>query len=351
MKKTLGLPGTIFSEEQLNHAIKNNLLLNLQIAIPCACLNDCIYCFQASGKVGDKEMDTKEIIDVIDQIAEMGAIYIQFLGKGEPMLNKDFLYMVEYCHKKGLYTNLFTCGDVLGNDSLAQKIYGMSGLDIIKKLKKLNISIFIKYEKENQDDISQRKGYSKMRNEALKRLIAAGFNATEPTRLGLTPVILSKNYSDLRGIFRWGLENNIYPHLCVLIPSGKTKQKFPRALDITHEQLISLAIDNIKEAIDRNYDYLGPTPFPGGLHCHYLRIGLYLDNFGDIYMCSGEDSNPLGNIRNKKIKDIWLDSYNLRKKFIKGHGCPWKEKIGVIPSNYYKAVDEEVKKYIGRTKG
>ncbi len=341
--------GVTFTKEQLDNAVENNLLLNLQIAIPCACLNDCIYCFQASGKTG-KQITLREIFDAIGQVKELGALYVQILGKGEPLLSKDFLKIVEYCNKKGIYVNLFTCGDVLGDDDLARKIHGMTGVEMIERLKAMDISLFVKYEMKNEDSITNRKGYSEIRNRALERLIAAGFNATTPTRLGITPVIMNKNYGELRGIYAWALKQNIYPHLCVLISTGKTKDVNSRTVDVTHEQLISLAIDALKESIDQGYEYIGPTPFPGGVTCEYLRIGLYLDDLGDIFLCSGRDSGALGNIREKKIKDVWLASSNARKEFINGHGCPWKERDNIIPANYYGVVDKEVKKYLEERK-
>lgn len=345
MKKQLGMKGVVFTEKQLNEAIENKQLLNIQLAIPCGCLCDCVYCYQASSKTGS-QITLKDVKRMIDQMKKLGSIYLQILGHGEPLLNKDFFDIVRYANHNGIYVSLFTCGDVLGDDNIAMKIHGIDGLEVIQRLKKMDISLFIKYELKNQDHIAQRQGYSAIRDRALERLIAAGFNSTTPTRLGITPVILNLNIHELREIYRWALSNNIYPHLCVLIPTGKAKDVSTRNLDISHEELISLTIDNYKEAIDQGYQYTGSTPFPGGVSCEYLRIGLYVDEFGDVFLCSGRDTGSLGNIKHDKLGEIWEKSFDERRPFIHGHGCPWKEQVNTIPPHFYEVVDKAVKEYI-----
>ncbi|MCP4295608.1 MAG: radical SAM protein, partial [Proteobacteria bacterium] len=217
----VGLEGITFSQETLDDAVRNNKLLNIQLAIPSGCLCDCIYCFQENDHQG-KNINTNQIYELIDQSAKMGVIYLQILGKGEPTLNRDLLNIIKHANSKQIYVNFFTCGDVLGDDALCKKIHGMTGLELIDQLKKCDLSIFVKYEAngEIQDEIANREGYHELRDKALHRLIEAGFNDYQPTRLGLTPVILNKNFDQLRDIYKWGLEKNVYPHLCPLISTG-----------------------------------------------------------------------------------------------------------------------------------
>jgi len=177
----------------------------------------------------------------------------------------------------------------------------------------------------------------------------AGINSASPTQFGLTPVILNSSIHGLRGIYRWVLFKNIYPHLCVLISTGKTKDKSNRTLDISHEQLISLAIDTLKESVDQGYEYIGPTPFPEGLTCEYLRIGLYVDDSCDVLLCCGRVSGALGNVKHDSPADIWMKSQAVCRGFLRGHGCPWKERDGTMPRQYYEVVHAELLQYISQT--
>jgi MoaA/NifB/PqqE/SkfB family radical SAM enzyme len=335
--KKLGMQGVVFSNDELAQALAGRRMLNVQLGIPCGCLNDCVYCYQASGKTGE-HMSTGDIFHLIDQMRDMGARYLQILGRGEPLLNKDFLDIVAHANACGIYVNLFTCADVLGDDNLALSVHGMDGRAIVARLASCDFSVFVKYEMKNEDHITGRPGYSALRDLALERLLAAGFAACEPTRLGVTPVVTNLNIHELRGVYQWALSANIYPHLCVLISVGKTRDLNTRGLDISGEDLIELATDTIHESIRQGHEYLGPTPFPGGVRCEYLRIGLYVDDFGDVFLCSGRDTDSLGNIRTQSLADIWVNSYELRKPFLGGHGCPWKEHDGTIPADYYKEV-------------
>jgi radical SAM protein with 4Fe4S-binding SPASM domain len=60
------------------------------------CNEACIHCYQVQGQKG--ELDTAEWERVLDELAELGVLFLTFSG-GEPTLRKDFLHLVAYARR------------------------------------------------------------------------------------------------------------------------------------------------------------------------------------------------------------------------------------------------------------
>lgn len=73
-----------------------------------------------------KELTTKEVFSVIDELAEMGTQTIIFSG-GEPLLRDDIGQIINYSREKGIFTGLTSNGDLVGT-----KIKDIRNLDMLK---------------------------------------------------------------------------------------------------------------------------------------------------------------------------------------------------------------------------
>ena len=60
----------------------------------------------------ERELKTEEVLDILDQIAEAGCLWLLITG-GEPLVRDDFLDIYAYAKKKGFIINLFTNGTLL----------------------------------------------------------------------------------------------------------------------------------------------------------------------------------------------------------------------------------------------
>ncbi|HJK91569.1 MAG TPA: radical SAM protein [Polyangiaceae bacterium LLY-WYZ-15_(1-7)] len=81
--------------------------LSAMIEIADRCNEKCVHCYQVQGQKG--EMTTEEIFGVLDELAEMGVLFLTISG-GEATLRKDFLDIVAYARKKKFAVKLFTNG-------------------------------------------------------------------------------------------------------------------------------------------------------------------------------------------------------------------------------------------------
>ena len=80
----------------------------------------CNHCYSKSGAIKEEELSTKEAIDVVDQLAQVGVTALAFSG-GEPLSRKDFFEVAEHAVKRGLYVSVATNGTLL-TKKMAQKL-------------------------------------------------------------------------------------------------------------------------------------------------------------------------------------------------------------------------------------
>ncbi|MFH1225334.1 MAG: radical SAM protein [Candidatus Diapherotrites archaeon] len=348
-----GCDGLTFDKELTLEYVNNGLVLPVDFALPGKCLNSCVYCGYYQVNTEGK-LKTDEIKNIIGQLSELKAKSLRIVGEGEPFLRKDILELLEYAHSRGIKSVVFSCGDVLGNDELAKKIHGISGEQIIGKLKELGVTIILKYEKEFQDDISGRQGYSAMRNTALARLIKAGFNRESPTRLAFGTVMTRYNKEYIPKVYEFALRQNIFPLLCPLMPIGKMRDKKERdKVKLNAEEVNEIAVELHKINHRFGIPYRGPSDFPGTIPCFIAKFGMYLTDVGDIYPCVAEEK--IGNTREMQLKDAW----EMLKEYKKSHWpemrsrgqCYMKRKMGIIPADYGEVIDSRVKEYLAKNRG
>ncbi|MBU0650473.1 radical SAM protein [bacterium] len=67
------------------------------------CNKRCIYC--DSWKIKTEELDTKKILNIIDEMAEAGTKLLHFTG-GDPLLKDDIGLIIEHCKQKKIITNI-----------------------------------------------------------------------------------------------------------------------------------------------------------------------------------------------------------------------------------------------------
>lgn len=88
------------------------------------CNKRCKYCYRWEGDT--KELTTKEIFSIIDELSQMGTQAIIFSG-GEPLLRDDIGGIINYSQRKGIFTGLTSNGSLV-----AQKINEIRNLDMLK---------------------------------------------------------------------------------------------------------------------------------------------------------------------------------------------------------------------------
>ena len=263
-------------------------------AMTSACEHDCFHCFTDKRK---KDLKLSEILGVIDQIAEAEFTAINYLGEGEPTLDKDLFPIIEHTTKRGLVPVLFTDAATKLRDK-----------DFVRRLFDLEATVCPKCDSLFNADyqnwvVGDKTGnYFEKRNQAIQVLIEQGFNKPVDgmTRLGFDMVVCKRNVQEVERTLRYCRDNNLWIVFSTFLPSGRSgKEKFNRSLMLTEEDLAQMRRQ--LSQIDKSYRFE---------HTIYNNFGTmpcveFMQIYGDgrVSPCPGNET-IIGNIRESSIKSL-----------------------------------------------
>jgi MoaA/NifB/PqqE/SkfB family radical SAM enzyme len=260
------------------------------------CPHDCFHCFTDKMK---KTLTLEEIKNAIGQIAEMGGKAIDFLGEGEPTIDKDFFEIIEHASSRGLQPVVFTDGATRMRD-----------IKFIRRVKKAGASIILKcdslFSPEYQNwVVGDKTGkYFEQRNEAMRLLMREGFNNVEKdgtTRLGFDMVVTRKNMHEIKKTLRFCRDNNLWIVFSFFLPAGRVeKEGFDKSLMLSEKEKQTLR--NTVKSIDRDeygYDHPIYNNF-ATMPCVEL-VQIYGD--GRVSPCPGNET-VVGNVRTHSIREL-----------------------------------------------
>lgn len=323
-------------------------LLSLDIDFGSDCSLSCPHCFRKNFndiKSDFNNISLKELKVIINDAINIGLKYVKIIGAGEPFENSEILQLIEFLSKNGIVTSIFTKGHVIGNDLLVKEKFGHYNLGINDSISLLNylkdhdVSLMLGFNSFNEELQGEFVGlknskaqyeYFNYRNRALINAINCGFNDYIPgkkTRLALIAApIKPENIEEIFEIFKFGRVRNIYVVSCPTTVSGLGKKEYKREtelmdMNIYIDLLKKLYIDIYSWSIEKNLISIneifenGISLYPGCHPCNQVAGGFYLTNAGKAFSCPGrDDTNYLvsKDVRQKKLKDIWLESYNYK---------------------------------------
>jgi len=310
-KSPPGMKGWNFNKEEVEVARRKGKLLMMYADMSSKCDLNCLYCQTRSGKPLPGELNLEERKNLVDQSKALGCKTIHIAGQGEPTIDPLFWEHLEYIYQKGIIPVIFTHGMHIDKDT-AERLYDM------------DVSVIIKvhsFNEKNQDWMAGVKGYAKKRNEGIKNLFEAGFNAETPTRMGMDVVITQQNLAEIPDMFRWARKNNVFPEIKTLLSAHRGASKFVREkMQVTPEEVRKLHYDILKiDQEEFGYTWI-PSPPYIAWHCDFYYYHIYVNIFGDAMPCVGFVlSEPLGNIREKSLKELWNHPLMLKVRNIDKH--------------------------------
>ncbi len=364
-----------FSKDKLHETLIDGThkLLMLDIDFGVECSLNCPHCFRKSVSLNvlkASNMNYKETIKLLKDAKKLGLEAIRFLWAGEPFENKDFLKLLRELKELNIKAAIFTKGHVIWDDILVQKYYGHYGIttgkQLVKELEKLDVSIIIwfnSFDTDVQDYMVgapnfRIKNYSQIRNKALKLLVDAGFNKTNPTRLALYAApITPKNIDSIFEIYTWGRMRNLFViSTATMVSWLGSKQKDIQEKEYGKKEFDDALIDlytkinmwNIdKWIITRAQLHVeGISSYAWCYPCNQTSCGMYVTLKGKTIRCPGRDdkqSTFCEDIRKENLKDVRKKSENYKRAGTFNNRCPAKD-WKTIPIRLYtevlKRIDE-----------
>jgi len=283
------------------------IIRDIRFQVTKGCNFNCAYCFSDAKKPLSDELSLAEACRMVDDLAKCGLKTMTLTG-GEPLLRKEFsLKLLEYLHKKKIYSKLFTNGSLLDDETINKLS------DIVDEVQ---ISIH------EPDDIYKTKKmpvlFMKLKQKGIRVVL----------RLTLT----SRNYKEVKKILKFTEQNKID---CLRVRPFVAKG---RGLNNRHELMDKIAyrksigyLASIRR--DKNYTIQLLTPSFAFLYDKYIKpeifskkcflgytsckcindLGAILPN-GEVRACA-YFSQKLGNIRKQNFKEIWANN-DVKKKLI-----------------------------------
>lgn len=299
------------------------------------CMYNCVYCY-AKDKIINNEckmMKLTDYIKLIEEAKDLGCRSVIITGvssPSEPLLSPILKEVVNSININGMIPIIYTNANILGNDSICEKIHNMNCIEFSKFLFNNNVSLMISCDSINNKYynliVCKDDQYTFFKN-AMKNILAVGYKGKETngffyTRIAITTVISKYNIDELKDICGFSHQNN-WQYICKFpsITGNAVKNSF---LFFSSDE-VKLIREKIYEIPDK-YETSTIKDADGNEYCLSNQLGIAVNCNGQPLSClSGsvflEDNitimnTPLSSILNQK-KSIF--------KFNTGR-CPHKKK-------------------------
>jgi len=282
-------------QEMSDKAQRLGIPLAVQLDLTYRCNERCVHCYLDHDDRG--EMNTSEIKDLLEQMAEAGVFFLTLSG-GEVMMRRDFFEIVEHARRLSFCVKLKT-NAVMIRQSEADRIQALAG-------EYVQMSIY-SHRAEVHDAITRLPGSLKRSVAATRLLVERGI------KIIFANVLMRDNFQDYPGVqalaAEVGAEFTIDPTITPMMDGNRSILN----LNIERAQL---------QQVFRDASILGTSPqefcaLPGGppavedaqrmLPCSAGHTFCYVSPYGDVYPCV-QFPLPTGNVRTSRFLDIWKHS-------------------------------------------
>jgi radical SAM protein with 4Fe4S-binding SPASM domain len=276
--------------------------------ITLACDLACQHCGSRAGRRRRDELNTAEALDLVDQIAELGARSVGLIG-GEAYLRKDWIHIIAAVRAAGMECDLQTGGRNLTDERVARAVEaGLTG-----------VGISIDGIGATHDRLRGVPGSFEMAIAAMNRVRAHGIEVGVNTQINRETLHQLPALMDIiidAGAHNWQLAittamGNAADHPELLLQPWEMLDVLPL--------LAKLAVDGRKRGLflqpASNIGYFGPhesslrNVMNEDIHFHGCNAGdtvMGIEADGTIKSCPGLPSPYAGgNIRDRRLRDIW----------------------------------------------
>lgn len=273
--------------------------------ISYGCNLHCKHCFTDSGNIRKNELTLDEKREFVDQCVSLGVGRISIAG-GEPLCCSDLFPFLEYCNKKELGVSITTNGTML-TPEIVKRLNEYS-------LKTVTISL----------DGASKATCEFVRGGGSYNKIIEGLNNMSKYYDGnfsVKTTIMKNNIGEIEQLIQLAVEKKCSSIKFNCVRKDGRAEQNSEELVLTKKEYIETIklIESMKEKYKSSIVIKAPlNPFCQdeynyihelGFGCFAGKESICVDPMGNVKPCSHfPDEFICGNIKNKKLSEIWNDS-------------------------------------------
>jgi len=288
------MPGAATDALQaLASAKKIPLLVMLELTSRCD--HACGFCYKARGE-HEEELSTDEIMRVLDDLADMGALYLQLTG-GEATLHPDFRAIAEKARARDFQLSLSTNGERLDQEAARW----MATLPFAS----VQISLHAADPALHDELVGCPGSHARV-------LAGARFLQAEGVVVSLVCTVTARNLDQVDDLLALGRQLGVSVHFD---PRCRQPQRFPQ--EDAWEGPDLAVMKQVLSRPDATPEFLDdPETVPtevGRPICAAGRTRIRVDELGNIYPCSSMPW-PVGNVRDGGgLRQVWREAPRLQE--------------------------------------
>ena len=279
------------------------------------CSSKCVYCAHAGVTDTASEASTEQLTDVLDQLAEVGAVSVNFTG-GEPLQRRDLPFLVRRASDRKLFPILLTNGIHLRRRESELRESGL-GMVIVSV------------------DSVRPEAYQSTRGVALAPVLD-GIDALlewpegERPTVTTTVVVTSQNVDHLTEIVSYFGQRGVGVKFCPYHHHGRWDNDVLSPKDMN---IYSKAMERLRDMKHANEGVINSTPYlenfynftfkgrnlPAGYRCYCGYTTLYIDPALNVRSCWSQRLPVAGSLRDNRLRDLLVTPTmrKMRKKIRK----------------------------------
>jgi radical SAM protein with 4Fe4S-binding SPASM domain len=280
-------------------AQEQNIPMHALLELTNNCNWWCRHCY-ITHRPAKGELTLDEIRPVLDQLAELGVLFLTFTG-GEPLTRKDFFSIAEYARQRDFSFSLFTNGTLI-TPAIADRLKELA-------LERAEISI-LGAKAATHDAITQVEGSFDRTIEGARLLIDRGITVQLKTTWMKSNIDESEEIYDLVDSIGASFKTST---LIIHRRDGSAENT-----DLVAEESQMWAMR--QRRLDRYPDAQLPADPPplseeekrNTVPCGIGQTSIRIDAYGNVYPCSAVNI-LLGNAKTTPLTEIWHGSEELKK--------------------------------------
>lgn len=284
--------------------------------ITLACCYSCKYCGSSGGRARADELNTEELLNVADQLADLGCRRVSMIG-GEVFMHRDWKKVVNRLTDRNVAVNIITNG----------YLFTPEILEDLKQVSVESVSVSLDGPEQVHDKYRQEGSFANGIR-AIKALSGAGIPVSVISTLN------SENVEYLEEMYRLLTQFPLYAwQLQACSPMGNAANNGVR-YEFDFRRVISFVTEYMRQApfqlgVADNIGYFTPEEgsirgnmsgdafFPG---CSAGLTSIGIDSAGNVRGCESmyDERFNEGNLREKTLREIWEnpDGFAYNRQFV-----------------------------------